>query len=135
MLVLTRKTDEQILIGNDIKITLIRVRGNSVRIGIDAPREVRVVRGELKSFDNAIDDGDSLSGDDRERVFAHPQPAPATRTSRRNKKKTQTSRLERATSDPIVQATTPQTLAGRVRPSSGEVKLTRAPLAGFVSAS
>ena len=47
MLVLTRKADEQILIGDNIKITLVRVRGNSVRIGIDAPREVRVVRGEL----------------------------------------------------------------------------------------
>ncbi len=49
MLVLTRKTDEQILIGDNIKITLVRVRGNSVRIGIEAPRDVRIVRGELES--------------------------------------------------------------------------------------
>lgn len=48
MLVLTRKMDEQILIGDNIKITLLRVRGNSVRIGIEAPRDVRVVRSELK---------------------------------------------------------------------------------------
>ncbi len=53
MLVLTRKANEQILIGDDIKITLVRVRGNSVRIGIEAPREVRVVRGELADRDDA----------------------------------------------------------------------------------
>jgi carbon storage regulator CsrA len=47
MLVLTRKVDEQIMIGNDIKITLLRIRGNQVRIGIDAPREMRVLRGEI----------------------------------------------------------------------------------------
>ncbi len=49
MLVLTRKADEQILIGDNIKITLVRVRGNAVRIGIDAPRDVRIVRGELEA--------------------------------------------------------------------------------------
>lgn len=48
MLVLTRKADEQILIGDDIKITLVKVRGGSVRIGIDAPKQVRIVRGELE---------------------------------------------------------------------------------------
>ena len=48
MLVLTRKKDETIRIGQDIEITVIRVRGNSVRLGIKAPQDVRVVRGELK---------------------------------------------------------------------------------------
>lgn len=47
MLVLTRKLDEAIRIGDDIKITILRVKGNTVRIGIEAPREVRVVRDEL----------------------------------------------------------------------------------------
>ncbi len=47
MLVLTRKLDEAIQIGDDIKITILRVKGNTVRIGIEAPREVRVVRDEL----------------------------------------------------------------------------------------
>ena len=51
MLVLTRKADEQILIGDDIKITLVRVRGNSVRVGIDAPKNIRIVRGELRPQD------------------------------------------------------------------------------------
>lgn len=49
MLVLTRKTDETIKIGDDVEITVIRVRGNSVRIGIKAPKEIRVTRGELDS--------------------------------------------------------------------------------------
>ncbi|WP_404309339.1 carbon storage regulator CsrA [Neorhodopirellula lusitana] len=49
MLVLTRKINEQIKIGNDITITIIKLRNNQVRIGIDAPREVRVIRGELET--------------------------------------------------------------------------------------
>lgn len=47
MLVLTRKTQQQIQIGNNITITIVRVTGQSVRVGIEAPEEVRVVRGEL----------------------------------------------------------------------------------------
>lgn len=47
MLVLTRKHQEQIRVGDKITLTILRIKGNSVRIGIEAPREVRVVRGEL----------------------------------------------------------------------------------------
>lgn len=47
MLVLTRKHQEQIRIGDNITLTILRIKGNAVRIGIEAPREVRVVRGEL----------------------------------------------------------------------------------------
>lgn len=47
MLVLTRKPQEQILIGQDIVITVIRLRSGSVGIGIEAPRNVSVLRGEL----------------------------------------------------------------------------------------
>ena len=47
MLVLTRKLQEKICIGNDITVTILRVKGQQVRIGIEAPRNVRVVRGEL----------------------------------------------------------------------------------------
>ncbi|HUY36238.1 MAG TPA: carbon storage regulator [Pirellulales bacterium] len=49
MLVLTRKTQQQIQFGNDIVITILQVRGQSVRVGIEAPRGVRVVRGEIAS--------------------------------------------------------------------------------------
>ncbi len=47
MLVLTRKMNEQIQIGGQITITILRVRGGAIRIGIEAPREMRVVRSEL----------------------------------------------------------------------------------------
>ena len=47
MLVLTRKLQEKIRIGDNVTITVLRVKGQAVRIGIEAPRELRVVRGEL----------------------------------------------------------------------------------------
>ena len=47
MLVLTRKLQETIQIGENIKITVVRIKGNTVRVGIEAPRDVRVARGEV----------------------------------------------------------------------------------------
>ncbi|MEZ6059064.1 MAG: carbon storage regulator [Planctomycetaceae bacterium] len=47
MLVLTRKPAETIRIGNDIVIKVIKTARGAVKIGIDAPQDVRVVRGEL----------------------------------------------------------------------------------------
>ena len=49
MLVLTRKKGERVLIGDDIVITLIDVRGDGVRIGFDAPRGVPIQRAEVLS--------------------------------------------------------------------------------------
>lgn len=47
MLVLTRKPREEIRIGNGVTITILRVKGQQVRVGIEAPNDVRIVRGEL----------------------------------------------------------------------------------------
>lgn len=47
MLVLSRKPGERILVGEDVKITVIRIGPNSVRIGIDAPGHLNIVREEL----------------------------------------------------------------------------------------
>ncbi len=47
MLVLTRKIGEGIIIGDDIRISIIELKGGGVRIGIDAPREVKVHRQEV----------------------------------------------------------------------------------------
>ena len=47
MLVLSRNTDESIVIGNDIRITVVAIQGDKVRLGIDAPREIPVHRLEV----------------------------------------------------------------------------------------
>lgn len=47
MLVLSRKIGQSLIIGKDIRVKVIEVRGNQVRIGIEAPDEVAVVREEL----------------------------------------------------------------------------------------
>lgn len=47
MLVLTRKVGEQVLIGEDIVVTVLDVKGDSIKIGIDAPKGVRIQRQEV----------------------------------------------------------------------------------------
>lgn len=47
MLILTRRAGEAVMIGNDVKITVLGVKGNQVRIGISAPRDVAVHREEI----------------------------------------------------------------------------------------
>jgi carbon storage regulator CsrA len=53
MLVLTRKRMEKLYIGRDICVTVVRLEGGQVRLGIDAPRHVPVVRAELRQRDEA----------------------------------------------------------------------------------
>jgi carbon storage regulator len=47
MLILTRRVGETLMIGNDISITVLGVKGSQVRIGVDAPKEVAVHREEI----------------------------------------------------------------------------------------
>ena len=47
MLILSRKVDEKIKIGDNITITLIEVRGDQVKIGVEAPKNVKVFRQEV----------------------------------------------------------------------------------------
>lgn len=55
MLVLTRKPGQSIKIGDDITLHITRVRGNTIQIGIDAPREIPVLRNEIsKRKSNSI---------------------------------------------------------------------------------
>lgn len=47
MLILSRKVDQKIKIGNDITLTIIEVRGDQVKIGVEAPKNVKVFRQEV----------------------------------------------------------------------------------------
>ena len=56
MLILTRRIGEMLMIGDEIKITVLGVRGNQVRIGIDAPKDISVHRKEVYDQVNEDDD-------------------------------------------------------------------------------
>ena len=47
MLALTRKKNESIMIGNDIEITILEVRGDKVKLGIEAPNQIPIYRKEI----------------------------------------------------------------------------------------
>jgi carbon storage regulator len=47
MLILTRKCGESLFVGDDVKITLVEVKGGQVRIGIDAPKGIKILREEI----------------------------------------------------------------------------------------
>lgn len=48
MLVLSRKCGERILIGDDVVVTVVRTGRDAVRIGVEAPRDIKVIREELQ---------------------------------------------------------------------------------------
>ena len=52
MLVLSRKVDQEIVIDGNIKIRVLKVRGNTIRLGIEAPQDVHIARGELDRRDS-----------------------------------------------------------------------------------
>ncbi|MEW4982267.1 MAG: carbon storage regulator CsrA [Cycloclasticus sp.] len=59
MLILTRKVGESLVIGDDVSIIVLGVKGNQVRIGVDAPKSVSVHREEIY---NKIQDEKNSSG-------------------------------------------------------------------------
>ena len=66
MLVLSRKPGERIQIGDDVVITLTKIAGNRVTVGIDAPREVAIRRGELMLDEDESDSSPVLLGLDHD---------------------------------------------------------------------
>ncbi|WP_273653610.1 carbon storage regulator CsrA [Cellulomonas fimi] len=63
MLVLSRRVGERLVIGDDIVVTVIEVRSDGVRLGIDAPRDVRVHRAEVLEALTAAN-ADAAAADD-----------------------------------------------------------------------
>ena len=66
MLVLSRKESEKIMLGDDIVLTIVRVSGDRVRLGIQAPSDMLILRHELNSED--VVEGSSASIDVTSRV-------------------------------------------------------------------
>jgi carbon storage regulator len=69
MLVLSRKTGEKIRIGDNVTLTIVRIGPNNVRLGIEAPRDLNIVREELCSPDR-LDQAHTIAGDAT--AVAHP---------------------------------------------------------------
>lgn len=62
MLILTRRLTESLIIGGDVKVTVLGVKGNQVRLGVDAPREISVHREEIqKRIDDERKEGAEVS--------------------------------------------------------------------------
>ena len=59
MLILSRKVNEKVVIGDNISISIIEIRGDQVRIGIDAPKKVKVFRQEV--FDAILEQNKAAS--------------------------------------------------------------------------
>jgi carbon storage regulator len=75
MLVLTRKLMERLFIGDDICVTVVRLESGQVRLGIDAPRDVAVVRAELVPEREVPDAHHGrLDGSSRGRAAFRPSP-------------------------------------------------------------
>jgi len=69
MLVLSRREGESIVIGNDIVVTVLEVRGGQVRIGVNAPRSLQVHREEIfQQVSEANREAAATPGEHRERV-------------------------------------------------------------------
>jgi carbon storage regulator len=75
VLVLTRRAGESVVIGDDIRVTVVEVRGDVVRLGIDAPRDVKVHREEVhRAVSEANAAAAAASDDDIQRLAAALQP-------------------------------------------------------------
>jgi carbon storage regulator len=58
MLILTRRVGETVMIGNEVTVTVLGVKGNQVRIGVNAPKDVAVHREEIYDRIKREEDGD-----------------------------------------------------------------------------
>ncbi|MCY4477224.1 MAG: carbon storage regulator CsrA [Gammaproteobacteria bacterium] len=64
MLILTRRSGEAVIVGDNVRIAVLDIRGNQVRLGVEAPREVTVHREEV--YQRIVEEKGSAGGDDEE---------------------------------------------------------------------
>ena len=74
MLVLSRKKNESIVISDNVRIEILKVSGNTVRIGVQAPRDVKILRGELAPYgisheDTSVEE-DTTTADESESGYS-----------------------------------------------------------------
>lgn len=77
MLVLTRRTNQSIVIGSDVTITIVEIRGEQVRLGIQAPRHVSVYRSEVLQQIRDQNRQAAMVGEDATALLPRPGKTPA----------------------------------------------------------
>ena len=64
MLILTRRSGEAVIVGDNVRIAVLDIRGNQVRLGVEAPREVTVHREVV--YQRIVEEQGSVTGDEEE---------------------------------------------------------------------
>lgn len=64
MLILTRRSGEAVIVGDNVRIAVLDIRGNQVRLGVEAPREVTVHREEV--YQRIVEEQGNVTGEDEE---------------------------------------------------------------------
>lgn len=81
MLVLSRKLNERIHIGDDIVVTVVRTGRGQIRLGIEAPSDIKILREELLHLESAGPVGSDETDDDNVEASEEREWSPAARTS------------------------------------------------------